>query len=228
MIEFRPYTFRIGADEYRVDERGAIHQEGAFKSQHYSPEYVVKRYDAIPETVRQMSFLRAGYIIGNLGFPKSLLDVGYGNGDFLAVWRLWRPQAVDLWGMDVSGYPLPEGCRKINMGELRPDRSWDVVTFFDSLEHIPGLDFLGRLNARHIVVTVPWCHGELGLEWFQGWKHRRPGEHLHHFSPLTLMRTMQAYGFGSMVYSSIEDAIRVPVDDRPNTFTAIFKKAGVA
>lgn len=219
-----PSTFEIDGVGYEVDANGVICQRDMTVRQVYDREYVASRYDRIPETVRQMSFLRAGFVYGVCGQPRSLLDIGYGNGDFLAVWRLWSSLYVDLWGYDVSDYPVPETCRRANAEDLY-GRRWDVVTAFDSIEHIPDISFLGKLEAKRLVVTVPWCHGELGLGWFRRWKHRRPGEHLRHFNPASLVMTMKLYGFSFLTYSALEDAIRQPDNSHENTFTAVFTKS---
>ena len=41
-------------------------------------------YNKLGEIGKRMSYLRLGYLLGVLDFtPKSILDIGYGNGDFL-------------------------------------------------------------------------------------------------------------------------------------------------
>lgn len=216
-------NFEIDGMRYVVDKFGAVHQDPPEITQTYDKAYVAKRYDSIPEAVRRMSFLRAGFIIGAVGPIHSLLDVGYGNGDFLSIWRLWASWSVDLWGLDISGYPLPKGSRQADMGQLEA-WPWDLVTFFDSLEHMADLGFLRRMKARHVAMTIPWCRIENGIDWFRFWKHRRPGEHLHHFSPISLVRMMEDAGYKFMTYCSLEDAIRRPQNSHENTFTAVFRK----
>ena len=100
----------------------------------------------------------------------------------------------------------------------------DVVTFFDSLEHLPDLSFLRDLKASRIVVTVPWCHAnEMGLEWFRTWKHRKPDEHLWHFDLPALLGTMRDHGWLSMKYAGHpEDEVRGSLNGLGNTLTAVF------
>ena len=70
-------------DNYDIDEFGVIHQKKIYPIT-YDEKYVKERYDTYGEKVRQMSFLRLGYLLGAINkIPKSILDVGYGNGDFL-------------------------------------------------------------------------------------------------------------------------------------------------
>jgi len=218
-----PEEFTIGEYEYQVDQWGVIHQVPPTVTQRYDRTYVAERYDSIPDKVRQMSLLRVGFIIGTVRSFYTLLDVGYGNGDFLDVWRLCPEWHVEVTGHDVSGYPPPTGIETIGRDEI-PKRVFDVVTFFDSLEHLPDLGLLFELNARHVVVTAPWCHAaRLGVEWFRDWKHRRPGEHLHHFSPSSLLLLMQSRGYAPVQCGQpIEDVLRRPANGYENTFTAVY------
>jgi ubiquinone/menaquinone biosynthesis C-methylase UbiE len=81
-----------------------------------------------------MSYLRLGHLIGTLGFvPKSILDIGYGNGDFLVACKNIIPKC---YGSDISEYPIPNGCKFI---EDPSSKIVDVATFYDSLEHFPNL-----------------------------------------------------------------------------------------
>ena len=62
-----------------------------------------------------MSYLRLGYLHGVIGDkPKSLLDVGYGNGSFL---KTVIDDGIDAWGSDISGYPVPIGVNFIDWRE---------------------------------------------------------------------------------------------------------------
>ena len=52
----------------------------------YDKEYVNTRYVKYGELPTYMAYLRLGNIIGSLSrVPKSILDVGYGDGSFLKV-----------------------------------------------------------------------------------------------------------------------------------------------
>jgi len=217
--------FEIDGIGYVVDAHGVVHQEPPKITQRYDREYVETRYCSIPEGVRNMSFLRIGFIVGIVRSFSTVLDIGYGNADFLALWQQWKSWNIEPWGFDVSGFPLPEGCKQATEREaLRGGRKWDVVTFFDSLEHFRDLDFLHEMQARHVVVTAPWCHYDrLGEEWFGQWKHRRPGEHIHHFNPVSLSLMMEAHGYEFMCNLTLEDGIRQPTNSHENTFTAVYK-----
>lgn len=211
---------------YQFDEgSGAIRQRDLTVEVVYDRQYVASRYDEYP-TTEAMSHLRANIV--EVFCPcedERVLDFGCGNGSFLCEMgsRRWG-----CYGMDVSGYPFEEE----GFIEAAPNPSIpvDVVTFFDSLEHLPRPQaILGNLHCRYVVISVPWLPSE-GMsveefvECFMAWKHRRYGEHLWHFSPPTLEKMMQDAGFTMVHFGNFEDRIRKGDGSRPNVLTAVFEK----
>ncbi len=72
-------------------------------------------------------------------------------------------------------------------------------------------------------MSVPWCHYPTVWEWFGAWKHRRPGEHLWHWSERTLPALFGVVGYRLVLHGCPEDAIRRPDDPtEPNVLTALF------
>lgn len=209
--------FEIDGVRYSSDRHGVIHQDpGPSCAPYvYDRAYVESRYDSLPDHGRAMSLLRAGFLLGAIGYPQTVCDVGYGNGDFLAVMRLFGAQC---FGYDVSGYPVPDGCKAVLATAVR--EAFELVTFFDSLEHCRDISFVAKLRARHVCISVPW---RPSLDEFAAWKHRRPGEHLHHFDYDSLRGFMAAAGYRMLRACSIEDCIRsVGGAARPNILTAVF------
>lgn len=222
---------------YETDGCGVHHQVGEIEPMVYDTKYVADRYDTYPEyKVRGMSYLRLGYMAAVIpgllapcpaGAARSVLDVGYGNGKFLEV---CAQAGLAARGYDVSGYrlanPAIETFGPLEDGALPPEffLPYDVVTFYDSLEHFQSLEFLEKMQAEHIVVSAPWCHFNPTEPEFWEWKHRRPGEHLHHFSPATLADLMAQYDYGLVDMVHAEDAIRQSLSELPNIFTATFRR----
>lgn len=209
---------------YTTDHYGVHHQVPPTITATYDKDYVASRYDKYGIKTKGMSALRAGYILSNiiqLPAGAEVCDVGYGNGAFLTA---MMAMGYKGFGIDVSDVPVPTGARRCHHGALT--FPWDLLTFFDSLEHMPDISFLENLTAKIVVVTAPYCHWDNPDDPdFLNWKHRRPGEHLHHFNPSSLDRIF-IKKYRLVATSSIEDAIRGLLDqqDANNTFTTIYSK----
>jgi len=204
-------------ENYIKDELGVIHQVES-KPYDYNADYVNNSYNTYGDLPKLMSYLRLGNIIGAIDrYPTSILDVGYGNGDFL---KLCSEVVPECFGNDVSGYPMPENCKFVK--DILQEH-YDVITFFDVLEHFESIDFVSKLRCNYVVVSVPWCH-YLSDEWFENWKHRREDIHLHHFNARALMGFMKKNDFKVISLTNIEDVIRKPVDNYENILTGVFEK----
>ncbi len=140
--------------------------------------------------------------------PGRILDVGCGNGDFLAA---MKERGWEVHGTEFSG----AGARisrdkgiEVREGDLRaaafPDASFDVVTLWHVLEHLA--DPLADLaEARRVlrpdgllVVEVP----NIAVPTFRScrgaWFGLDLPRHLQHFTPATLERTLARAGFAPL------------------------------
>jgi hypothetical protein len=203
---------------YKIDHLGVVHQIER-KPFDYATDYLDSRYHQYGALNQHMSYLRTGCISGAIGSFDSILDVGFGNGAFLSV---AKDMCKVAGGYDVFDNPcLPSECERVY--DIT-EKHWDVISFFDSLEHCESLDFVQDLKCNFVVISVPWCHYPEDAAWFEQWKHRRPDEHLHHFDDVSLVNFMSAQGYTVKYVSCIEDLIRKPTTDLPNILTAIFEK----
>lgn len=202
---------------YNIDQHGVIHQQDR-QPFTYDKNYIDAGYGKLVQLTDEMAYLRLGYIIGVIGrVPQSVLDVGYGTGDFLKVCN----RIVDRCaGHDLFRDLLPAGCDFV---EDITAQHYDVITFFDSLEHYPDIDFVQKLNCNYVAVSLPWYHN-ISDEWFSTWKHRKPDEHLHHFDLSSLTNFMRSQGFRLVGHSNVEDTIRKSVSTLPNILTAVFEQ----
>jgi hypothetical protein len=200
--------------EYVVDSAtGALMSRDRTIRAQYDHAYVA-RYEKYPE--RELSKIRAALFRRFFPDAEAVCDVGYGTGAFLR--EINRSSGwVHCYGYDVSPYPAPSFVKIDPNWQIN---RWSVLTFFDSLEHF---DELPRFKARSAIVSVPWYHPALGAEWFYRWKHRRPGEHLWHFTPETLANAMANNGLRPVFIGSPEDAVRKNDGDWPNILTMVFK-----
>jgi len=205
-------------DNYEKMPNGLIRQINITLQKKYDVEYIKERYDSYKELSINMSYLRLGYLLGNIKTKiTSLLDVGYGNGDFLKVTKSVIPKC---YGAEVNSYNIPDECAFVE--DIYKDE-YDVVCFFDVLEHFENIYDIQKLKTKYIYISVPQCH-YISDEWFLNWKHRRPDEHLWHFNLNSITNFMKEIGFNIVSYSNIEDIIRKSSDNNTNILTAIFKK----
>ena len=177
-----------------------------------------KYYDKIKVSSLQMSNLRLGYLLGCLGkVPSSLLDIGYGNGDFLNVASRIIP---NCYGYDVSDYLSLNTIKRI---DSLYDKEFDVVCMFDVLEHFDDIYTIKKIKTNYFIISIPECH-YFSDEWFTSWKHRKPDEHIWHFNAKSLINFMNEIEFEVVCFSNIEDVIRKSNDNHSNIMTGIFRK----
>ncbi len=203
-------------ENYNITNEGVIYQVKK-KPFNYNSNYI-ETYNNYGEIGKYMSYLRLGNIIGSINrIPESILDIGYGNGSFLEV---CSSIIKDCNGNDISNYPVPKNCKFV---EDKFSRHFDVITFFDSLEHFLEIEWIKDLNCNFIVVSLPDCHYK-DDEWFLTWKHRKPDEHLWHFNKMSLTSFMEKMGYTVVSLTNIEDTIRKNNSNESNIITGIFLK----
>jgi hypothetical protein len=209
---------------YHTDDFGVLHQTH-FTPKVYDEEYL-SYYQGLADRTIKLGYQRLGWVLGLLrSLPERVLEIGYGLGTFLEAARL--AGVPDCAGCDVARYPLPEGCRFVEWGQLLSEE-WTLTALFDVLEHIPDLSFLERLSTRYLAVAVPYCRiRELGSEWFESWRMRLPDEHLHHFDPESLKAFLGQYGYKCLEMNTYEDGLRLRAGETgPNILSAFFEREG--
>ncbi|WP_276483573.1 hypothetical protein [Paraflavitalea pollutisoli] len=204
--------------EYAVMETGAIKQtnpqpfiyDAAYSAIYDSPERV-----ALSNQLQGLRYVFATTAHGKR--IRSLTDVGYGNGAFM---RYVQPLIPFVAGLDITDVPVPEGCHRLNTYH-----SCDVITFHDCLEHFEDISFVEDLPCETLVVSLPYCHYHLrGKEWFANeYFHRKPNEHVWHFSGATLEVTMGRLGWKRIALSNHEDIVRKR-DPEWNILSMSFKR----
>lgn len=207
-------------NNYETDDFGVIHQITKEKFV-YDENYIKNGYcsNEMKLATKNMANLRLGYMIGvTKNSVNSVLDVGYGNGEFLLSAQKYLNVCS---GYDiVRGDFLPKGVIE---EKSITENYYDVITFFDSLEHFDDIDFVKDLKCRYVIISVPWCH-YFSDSWFEKWKHRKPNEHLHHFNEKSLKLFMENFNFEYVNHCNVEDSIRETSESYSNILTACFEK----
>lgn len=211
--------FSINNNHYEVNRFGAI--------KHVNPspftydESYVAIYDS-PEYKKQSEYLQAmrvGFTIAAHGRPiETITDIGYGTGAFMKEAKKVIPH---VFGVDLTGVSV-EGCY-ITPHVLNSD----VVCMYDALEHFHNLEFVEKLPAETLIISLPYCHFHTeGIEWMRTkYKHLKPSEHIWHFNEYSLRATMNSFGWKEVARSGHEDVVRKSEHGLQNILSMAFKKA---
>jgi len=177
---------RLNSELYTLEQR----------VQTYLPKmhYFEKRYR---KTLNSIKKLKSG---------GRLLDVGCNIGMFLKVAR--------EEGFDVAGVELNQDCAEFGSRHFsvpiysdyleniaKELGTFDVVTLFDVLEHIP--DMTGFVNSVKsvlnedglLVIQLPNFGSLMAELTGSQWKWLTPPDHLHHFTPHSLQLFLELHGF---------------------------------
>lgn len=223
-------TFNILGVNYEINEFGVITQldpKPFVYDAKYSSTYDTFSYKKGSNILQAM---RYGFACASHGeYIESILDCGYGNGDFMVFARQHTKLVVgyDVTGVEVDQCVITKDFNTFKNSEV------DVLTFWDCLEHFFNIDFLEIVKAKTICISLPYCkfanieHSNsraAAIEWFYNWKHRKPDEHIRHFNRSSLTKTMKHYGWIKVVgYSHHEDIVRI--NSAPmNILTMAFKR----
>jgi 2-polyprenyl-3-methyl-5-hydroxy-6-metoxy-1,4-benzoquinol methylase len=233
--------FTANGRHYELQQTGHIEQIDAkpyVYDAKYSSTYDTKAYEQKAEILQA---LRLGFIIGCHGrIPKTITDMGYGNGAFIKTALKVVP---NVYGFDITDVPLPEGAHdarqertltlsdRIEINETWPEfaRGSDhVVTFNDCFEHIEKTKLALYLRQMknddcEICISLPNCDIQAkGLDWFANdYPHLKPDEHLRHFSAASLERFMKDFSYRRIAVSYHEDIVRSRYEK--NILTMYFK-----
>jgi hypothetical protein len=205
-------------ENYELLANGIIKQINVNKIS-YDYSYSNK-YNDYGEKCNYLSYLRLGVLLGAINkVPNNILDVGFGNGSFLLA---SNNIIKDCYGFDISDYPVPGNIIRV---DSLFDKHYEVICFFDSLEHFDDINFINKLDCDYIYISLPWCHF-FSEEWFLNWYHRRPNEHLWHFNDKSLCAFFKENGYENIYLGNCEDTIRKNSQaiNYPNILSAIFKK----
>lgn len=199
---------------------GHVFQSDLSISVSYDAQYA-HQYDALP--VSEMSRIRWAFIQAHLNLPHGsrILDVGYGNGAFL---RHARDSGMDIYGIDLHSEDFG-----VPVVDFDTTLDYDLVCFFDSLEHFPSFDSIFKLSTRNVVISIPHTPEDLLAE-PTTWRHYKPGEHLHYFSPNSLSLLMARWGIPNRLAAGFpEDTLRGKITRSgqtvDNIYTAIYTAA---
>jgi 2-polyprenyl-3-methyl-5-hydroxy-6-metoxy-1,4-benzoquinol methylase len=162
------------------------------------------------DPVTRSSYTRVLNLLSSHGDGRTILDVGCGKGDFVdaAIEQGYLCEGIDLAepAVDIArGFGLPVYRRDFYSEEIK-EGSWDMVTLFEVIEHLPDpLGFVKRAESvvkpgGLIYITTPNFNSldrrVLGSDWNA--IHR---EHLIYFTPSSLLDAIRRHTNLELVFA---------------------------
>jgi SAM-dependent methyltransferase len=163
--------------------------------------------------LQELAKIRADYVEEKLPPLHSVADIGFGTGAFL---KEMYSRGYETYGREVISKAWETAPRHI---QEYTNQTVDIITFFDSLEHIPNINaYMTTLSCKYVVISVP---NFKGIQNIQKWTHYRPGEHIYYFNFQTLTKFMTKHGYVYISSGFPEDEIRRT--EPQNILTAIYR-----
>jgi len=139
-------------------------------------KHTLRKYSATAEdtNMRRWAFLEEIK-------PRKVLDYGSGVGWF----RAWKPVGVQCDSYDICSISPQTGIT---------EWKYDVVCFWDSLEHILDLSDIYWIleQTEYVAISIPIKPESIDIT---KWHHYRPHEHLHYFTLKSLHAFFAKQGF---------------------------------
>lgn len=139
--------------------------------------------------------------------PGRVLDVGCAAGYFLSV---MQEEGWDVTGLEPSDAIRPQAAERLGADNVRagllgqadlPRGHYDLITFWDVIEHIPDTVAALRAAKQHLapggklLIETQNVNSRAAKLLGPAWQHYKHAEHIYHFHPRTLKRLMDEAGF---------------------------------
>ncbi len=183
-------------------EAGPYYHASAYISHSDTNEGIVnKLYHAVRKFTLQS---KTNWIESEKKGTKELLDVGCGNGHFLAaaIEKGWNINGVELdsetaaRAANLTGLTIAPSLKEID-----PAKEFQVITLWHVLEHVYELDeyfqfFKSRLaKDGKLLFALPNPASFDATYFKQYWAAYDVPRHIYHFTPATIAALAEKYGF---------------------------------
>lgn len=163
-----------------------------------------KMYEFVKK--RPLAWYHCQFIDAPPAYKGSLLDVGFGQGEFLDAVRSRLP-AVEYWGVDLAERNVimareSYGLERLHAGSLdaflnAQKKQFDAVTAFEVIEHVPDPAAFVASVARALRVGGIFALSTPNLDRFggsgEGWDF--PPNHLFRWNSRVIKRLLESNGF---------------------------------
>lgn len=153
-------------------------------------------------------------LINNLGISSGkLLDIGAATGFFMSI---AKKRGFNVVGVELSDFAARKGRENgldIVTGDLLntnfEGESFDVVTMFDVLEHVPDpkklISEVSRILKPNglIIVNTPDAESMWAKVLGKRWQLIMPPEHINYFSPKNLSKYLEDNGYDVKINTKI-------------------------
>jgi hypothetical protein len=128
---------------------------------------------------------RWGLVLRHASDQKTLLDFGAGQNHFLKT----APEGHNFSSLTAFDVNWRTGL----YDERVLDESYDVLTLWHTLEHLPDpRALLQRIEHKYLFLVIPWIEYLREEDW-PVWPHFAHGMHLQFFTRKSLMRLLEDY-----------------------------------
>jgi len=170
----------------------------------YDKSYVLK-YQRYEKTDIGKQIQRLRYETVHKHVEKgTLLDFGCGVGSFV--------NYCSINGLNASGFdinPYGDYCEPTALM-----RKYDIVTFWDSLEHVEDpVKLIKSLDSKYIFICTPDTDG-FDYRDITKWKHYMPEEHCHYYTLNSLCKLLDKCGYEVIDHNWNESKYRTGGGDK--------------
>lgn len=184
--------------------------EEIYNEEYFLGEQTPEGKKAVSDMKRATAKLYLNQLIKYCGSTRGkLLEIGCGNGDFLA---LAKEAGFDVTGIEISRHAVDTANRQLGEKRVRcgtmetflPGEQFDYCTLFDTIEHTRNpLRLLQKIHellkpGGVLFLSTPSLDSWSAKLMKQNWMEFKT-EHLHYFDTQTIQNALAKSGFAQIV-----------------------------
>lgn len=155
-------------------------------------------FEKLYQAVKSIALRRKVNLINSLSEKGTLLDIGAGTGDFLSVAKRenWKVTGIEP-NLKAKNIALEKGVPFADDLSALENNSFDVITMWHVLEHVPNLDeYISELKrlvkpSGTIIIAVPNYKSFDAKYYKEFWAAFDTPRHLWHFSKTAIKKLFE-------------------------------------
>lgn len=178
-----------------------------YKSSDYLSHTARKRNakDIVYQALRAVNIRKKYKLVNRFAKGKTILDIGSGTGELLAYFKKqgWNVKGIEPDRM-ARNFAREKHYLEIYENDKLstfPDKSFDIITLWHVLEHIPDLNkTIENIREKltedgYCIIAVPNIESTDFKHYQDKWAALDVPRHLYHFSPDTIRLLLDKHGF---------------------------------